>query len=88
MHNDEHSKLHQCLQAHPRVEKKTHVGVAAVAHAEAVPAFHSPGRASAGNMNLKAKNKGSSTMVIPVRRRLRNKTPPAAAQRVPSMGVV
>ena len=76
------------------VEKKTHVAVAAVAHAEAVPACHSPGLslgASAGkygNMNLKAKNKGSSTMVIPVRRRLRNKTPPAAAQRVPSMGLV
>ena len=39
-------------------------------------------------MNLKSKNKGSNTMVVPVRRRLRNKTPPAAAQRVPSMGLV
>ena len=72
-------------------DKKTHVAVAAVAHAEPVPAFHSPGLslgASAGNMNLKSKNKGSSTMVVPVRRRLRTKTSPAAAQRVPSMGVV
>ena len=39
-------------------------------------------------MNLKSKTKGSSTMVVPVRRRLRTKTPPAAAQRVPSMGLV
>ena len=39
-------------------------------------------------MNLQSKNKGSSTMVVPVRRRLRTKTSPAAAQRVPSMGVV
>ena len=72
-------------------DKKTHVAVAAVAHAEPVPAFHSPGLslgASAGNMNLKSKNKGSSAMVVPVRRRLRTKTSPAAAQRVPSMGVV
>ena len=69
------------------VENKTLTAVAAVAHAEAVPAFHSPGLslgASAGNLNLKSKNKGSSTMVVPVRRRLRTKTPPAAAQRVPS----
>ena len=69
------------------VEKKTLTAVAAVAHAEAVPAFHSPGLslgASSGNLNLKSKNKGSSTMVVPVRRRLRTKTPPAAAQRVPS----
>ena len=74
------------------VEKKTLTAVAAVAHAEPVPAFHSPGLslgASAGNVNLKSKNKGSSTMVVPVRRRLRTKTPPAAAaQRVPSMGLV
>ena len=73
------------------VEKKTLTAVAAVAHAEAVPALHSPGLslgASAGNLNLKSKNKGSSTMVIPARRRLRTKTPPAAAQRVPSMGAV
>ena len=71
------------------VEKKTLSAVAAVAHAEGVPAFHSPGLslgASAGNLNLKSKNKGSSTRVVPVRRRLRTKTPPAAAQRVPSMG--
>ena len=39
-------------------------------------------------MNLKSRNKGSSTMVVPARRRLRTKTPPAAAQRVPSMGLV
>ena len=39
-------------------------------------------------MNLKSKNKGNSTMVVPVRRRLRTKTPPAATQRVPSMGLV
>ena len=39
-------------------------------------------------MNLKSKKRGSSTMVVPVRRRLRTKTPPAAAQRVPSMGLV
>ena len=45
------------------VEKKTLTTVAAVAHAEAVPAFHSPGLslgASAGNLNLKSNNKGSS----------------------------
>ena len=96
-----HSRLCQCLKAlllsHATpADKKTHVAVAAVAHAEPVPAFHSPGLslglqgfgASAGNMNLKSKNKGSSTMVAPVRRRLRTKTSPAAAQRVPSMGVV
>ena len=73
------------------VEKKTLTAVAAVAHAEPVPALHSPGLslgASAGNVNLKSKNKGSSTMVVPVRRRLQAKTPPAAAQRVPSMGLV
>ena len=73
------------------VEKKTLTAIAAVAHAEPVPAFHSPGLslgASAGNMNLKSKNQGSSTMVVPVRWRLRTKTPPAAAQRVPSMGQV
>ena len=73
------------------VDKKTHVAVVAVAHAKAVPAFHSPGLslgASAGNMNLRSKNKGSSTMVVPVRRRLRKKTSPEAAQRVPSIGVV
>ena len=69
------------------VEKKTLTAVVAVAHA----AFHSPGLAlgaAAGNLNLKSKNKGSSTMVVPVRRQLRTKTPPAAAQRVPGMGVV
>ena len=68
------------------VEKKTLNAVAAVAHAEPAPAFHSPGLslgASAGNVNIKIRNKGSSTMVVPVRRRLRTKTPPAAAQRVP-----
>ena len=73
------------------VEKKTLNAVAAVAHAEAIPALHSPGLslgASARNLNLKGRNKGSSTMALPVRRRLRTKTPPAAAQRVPSMGVV
>ena len=73
------------------VEKKTLNIVAAVAHAEPVPAFHSPGlllSASAENLKIRSKNKGSSTMVVPVRRRLRTKTPPAAAQRVPSMGVV
>ena len=73
------------------VEKKTLNAVAAVAHAAPVPAFHSPRlslRASAGNMNLKSKNKGSSTMVVPLRRRLRTKIPPAAAQRVPSIGLV
>ena len=73
------------------VDKKTHVAVAAVAHSEAVPAFHSPGLslgASAGNMNLRSESKGSSTMVVPMRRRLRKKTSPEAAQRVPSMGVV
>ena len=49
------------------VEKKTHIAVAAVAHAEPAPALHSPGLslgASAGNMNLKSKNKGSSAMVV------------------------
>ena len=64
------------------VEKKALTAVAAVAHAEPVPAFHSPGLslgASAGNLNLKSKNKGSSTMVIPVRRRLRTTTPPIAS---------
>ena len=73
------------------VEKKTPHAVAAVAHAAPVPAFHSPGLslgASAGNLNLKSRNKGSNTMVVPVRRRLRTKTPPATAQRVPSMGLV
>ena len=43
------------------VEKKTLTVVAAVAHAEPVPAFHSSGLslgASAGNMNLKSKKKG------------------------------
>ena len=73
------------------VEKKTLNAVAAVAHAEAAPGFHSPGLslgASAGNLNLRGNNKGSSTMVVPVRQRLRTKTPPAGAQRVPSMGVV
>ena len=42
--------------------------------------------ASAGNLNLRSRSKGSSTMVVPVRRQLRTKTP-AAAQRVPSMGL-
>ena len=73
------------------VEKKTLKVVAAVTHEGPAPAFHSPGvslGASAGNMSLKSKNKGSSTMVVPVRRRLQAKTPPAAAQRVPSMGLV
>ena len=62
--------------------------LAAVAHAAPVPAFHSHLEHRQGNVNLKSKNKGSSTMVVPVRRRLRTKTPPAAAQRVPSMGLV
>ena len=34
--------------------------------------------ASAGDLNLRSRNKGSSTMVLPVRRRLRTKTPPTA----------
>ena len=45
------------------VEKKTLTAVAVVAHAEAVPAFHSPGLshgASAGNLNLKSKNKAAA----------------------------
>ena len=57
------------------VEKKTLNAITAVAHAEPAPAFHSPGLslgASAGNLILKR----------------RTKTPPAAAQRVPSMGLV
>ena len=73
------------------VEKKTLHAVVAVAQAAPMPAFHTPGLspgASAGNLNIKSRNKGSSTMVVPVRRRLRTKTPPAAAQRVPSMGLV
>ena len=37
---------------------------------------------------LELRNKGSSTMVVPVRKRLRTETPPAAAQRAPSMGLV
>ena len=52
---------------------------------------HSPGLslgASAGNFKVRSRNKGSSTMVVPVRRRLRTKTPPAAAQRIPGMGMV
>ena len=52
------------------VEKKTLTAIAAVPLAEPVPAFHSPGLslgASVGNMNLKSKNKGSSTMVVPAR---------------------
>ena len=68
------------------VEKKTVHAVAAVAHAVPVPA-HSPrlsSGASAGSLNLRAKNKGNSAMVIPVRRRLRTKTP-IAQQRIPSM---
>ena len=44
--------------------------------------------ASAWNINLKARNKGSSAMVVPVRRRLRTKTPAAAVQRIPSMELV
>ena len=43
--------------------------------------------ASAGNVNLRARHKGSSVMTIP-RRRLRTKTPPTAVERVPSMGFV
>ena len=44
--------------------------VAAVAQVAHVPAFHFPGLslgASAGNLNTKSRNKGSSTMVVPVR---------------------
>ena len=70
------------------VEKKTLRAVAAVAQAVPARAFHSPGLslgASAGNLNIKSRSEGSSTVVAPVRRRLRTKTPPAAAQRVPSM---
>ena len=73
------------------VEKKTLSVVAVVAHAEAIPAFHSLGvslGASAGNLNLKSRNKGSSMMVLPVQRRLRTKTPLAATHRVPSMGAM
>ena len=60
--------------------------VTAVAHAVPVQT-HPQGLslgASAGNMSLRARNKGCSTMVIPVRRRLRPKTPPIAQ----SMGAV
>ena len=73
------------------VEKKTLHAVAAVAQAAPAPAFRSPGLslgASAGNLNIKSRNTGSSTMAVPVRRRLRTETPPAAAQRAPSMGLV
>ena len=69
------------------VEKKTFQ--AAVAHAAPVHA-HSPTLslgASAGNVNLRARRKGSSAMVIP-RRRLRTKTPLRTVERVPSMGLV
>ena len=62
--------------------------VAAVAHA--VQLHPAPGlslAASAGNVTLRARNKGSSTMVVPFRRHLRIKTPPSA-QRAPSMGAV
>ena len=72
------------------VEKKTRHAVVAVAQAAPVPAFRSPGLslgALAGNLNIKSRNKGSSAMMVPVRRRLRTKTPPAAAQRFPSMGL-
>ena len=72
------------------VEKKTFPAVAAVAHAVPVQG-HPPALslgASAGNINLKARKKGSSTMVVPVRRRLRTKTSPAAVPLIPSMGLV
>ena len=72
------------------VAKKTLNAVAAVAQAAPGQAFHSPGLspgASAGNLNLKTRSKGSNAMVEPVRRRLRTKTPPVPAQRVPSMGL-
>ena len=74
----------------PPVEKKTVQAVAAVAHAVPVPA-HSQGLslgASAGILNLQSRNKGSSTMVIPIGRYLKIKTPPIAQQRVPSVGGV
>ena len=72
---EEHSKAHRCLQGllpsltQPHVEKKTLTAVAAVAHAEAVPAFI-----------LQGFHLERSAMVVPVRRRLRTKTPPPAAQ--------
>ena len=64
--------------------------VAAVAHAVPLQT-HSPGLslgASAGNTNLRAGSKGSSAMVLPVRRCLRTKTPPIAQTRAPSTGAV
>ena len=72
------------------VEENPLHAVAAVAQAAPVPAFHSPGLslgAPAGYLNIKSRSKGSSTMVVPVRRRLRAKTALAAAQRVPNMGL-
>ena len=71
-------------------EKKIIQAVAAVAHAAPVSA-HSLGLSlgsSAGNLNLRSRNKGSSATVFPVRRRHRTKTPPIAQQRVPSMAAV
>ena len=72
--------------------KKTLHAVAAVAHAAPAPAFHLSRtfswRFRGEPQKLRTRNKGSSTMVVPVHRRLRAKTPPAAAQRVPSMGLV
>ena len=80
-----------CLSTfHPVLCNSSVHAVAAVAHANPVPA-HSPGLslgASAGNVSLRARNKGSNAMVLPVRRRLRTKTPPIAQQRVPSMEAV
>ena len=72
------------------VEKKTVHAIAAVGRAVPVQT-HSPGLslgASAGNTNLRVRNKGSNAMVGPVRRRLRTKTPCTARQRVPSVGAV
>ena len=59
------------------VEKKTLHAVAAVAQAAPVPVFRLP-EVLLGS-SVKSRNKVSSAMVVPVRRRLRTKTPPAAA---------
>ena len=68
------------------VEKKTFQ--AAVAHAVPVQASQAFALgASAGDLNLRARTKGSSSMIIP-RRRLRTKTPRAALERISSVGLV
>ena len=70
------------------VEKKTLHADVAVARVAPTPAFdskfHSPELslgASASNLNTKSSNKDSSAMVVPVRRRLQTKTPPAASSK-------